>query len=92
VLANAARPIDLAPTHLRLLDTLHLVRDVLPDFQRAASVEQLCRYRQLLADVAVTRLPARTNHGKPRVVKHQTSNFRVKGPQHHDWSRPRTPF
>jgi len=43
VLANAARPIDLAPTRLHLLDTLRLVRDVLPDFQRAASAEQLCR-------------------------------------------------
>jgi len=92
VMVEAARTADLAPTRLRSLGTLRLVRDALPDFQRAAPREQPRLYRQLLADVVATRLPARANRSNPRVVKQKMRNFRVKGPRHHDWPQPTKPF
>jgi len=92
VMVAAARTADLAPTRLSFLGTLRLLRDALPDFQRAAPAEQPRLYRQLLADVAATRLPARANRSNPRVVKRKMSNFKVKGPQHHHWPQPTKPF
>ncbi len=92
VMVQAARTVDRAPTRLRFLGTLRLVRDALPDFQRAAPREQPRLYRQLLADVVATRLPARANRSNPRVVKQKMRNFRVKTTPHHDWPQPTTPF
>lgn len=92
VLAEAARAVDLAPTRRRFLGTLRLIRDALPDFQRAAPDEQPRRYRQLLADVAAARLAPRANRSNPRVVTQQMSTFKVKGPQHQHWPQPTKPF
>jgi len=92
VRVEAARTVDLAPTRLSFLGTLRLVRDALPDLQRAAPVEQPHLYRQLLADVVAARLPARANRSNPRVVQQKMSNFRVKTAQHHDWPQPTKPF
>ncbi len=92
VMRDAAHNADLPPTRLSFLTTLRLIRAALPDFQRAAPREHPRLYRQLLADVAAARLPARTNRSNPRVVKRKMSNFRVKGPPHHDWPQPTKPF
>jgi len=92
VMVAAAGTADLPPTRLSFLGTLRLLRDALPDFQRAAPAEQPRLYRQLLADVAATRLAPRANRSNPRVVKQKMSNCRVKGSQHHGWPQPHKPF
>ncbi len=92
VMVDASRTIDLAPTRLSFLTTLRLIRAALPDFQRAAPREHPRLYRHLLTDVATAQLPARANRSNPRVVKQKMSNFRVKGPPHHDWPQPTKPF
>jgi hypothetical protein len=92
VMFDAAQARDLDPTRLSFLATLRLIRAALPDFQRAAPAEHPRLYRQLLADVAAARLPARDNRSNPRVVKRKMSNFKVKGPQHQHWPQPSKPF
>jgi hypothetical protein len=92
VMVEAADIAALPPTRLSFLATLRLIRAALPDFQRAAPAEHPQLYRQLLADVAATRLPARDNRSNPRVVKRKMSNFKVKGPQHQHWPQPTKPF
>ena len=92
VMVEAAADAALPPTRLSFLATLRLIRAALPDFQRAAPVEHPRLYRQLLADVAAARLPARDNRSNPRVVKQKMSNFQVKGPTHQHWPQPTKPF
>lgn len=92
VMVDAGRAAELAPTRLGFLTTLRPIHAALPDFQRAAPAEHARLYRQLLADVAAARLPMRANRSNPRVVKQKMSNFRVKGPPHHDWPPPTKPF
>jgi hypothetical protein len=92
VMADAARTADLAPARLSFLATLRLIREALPDFQRAAPAEHPRLHQQLLADVAAERLPERRDRSNPRVVKQKMANFRVKGPQHRLWPQPTTPF
>ena len=92
VMVDAAATVDLAPARLSFLTTLRLIRAALPDFQRAAPDEHPRLYRQLLADVATARLPARDNRSNPRVVKQKMANFQVKGPQHQHWPHPTKPF
>ena len=92
VMVEAAHAVDLAPTRLSFLATLRVIRDALPDFQRAAPAEHPRLYHQLLADIAATRLPPRANRSNPRAVKRKMSNFKVKGPQHQPWPQPTKPF
>lgn len=82
VMAAAAATADLAPTQLSFLESLRLIRQALPDFQRFAPRHHATIYRRLLADIVATRLPARATRGNPRVVKRQQSPFPVKRPQH----------
>lgn len=92
VMADAARTADLAPTRLSFLAALRLVRDAVPDFQRADPAEHPRIYRELLADVAAARLPERRLRSNPRVVKRKMANFGVKGPHHQHWPQPTRTF
>jgi hypothetical protein len=92
VMCDAARSADLPPSRLSSRTTLRLIRAALPDFQRAAPSEHPRLYRQLLAEVAAARLPARANRSNPRVVTQKMSNFRVKTARHRDWPQPTKPF
>jgi len=92
VIAEAARTVDLATTHLSFRAILRLIRAVLPEFQRDAPAEHPRLHQQRLADIAATHLPERPNRSNPRVVKQKMSDFRVKGPHHQHWPQPTKPF
>ena len=92
VMADAAQAAALPPTRLSFLGALRLIREALPDFQRAAPAEHPRLYRHRLADIAADPLPPRANRSNPRVVKRKMSNFRVKRPQHRHWPQPTRSF
>ncbi len=71
---------------------LRLIWEMIPEAQRAATVDHPRLYRHLLADVAAVSLAARTNRGNPRVVKRKLSNFGVKRSHHRDCPQPSKPF
>jgi hypothetical protein len=92
VMAEAAQAAALPPARLSFLGALRLIREALPDFQRAAPAEHPRLYRRLLAEIAATPLPPRATRSNPRVVKRKMSNFRVKAPAHRPWPQPTKPF
>lgn len=89
--AGSAEP-PLPPTRLSFLESLRLIREALPDFQRTAPRDHPSIYQALLDDIVALRLPARANRLNPRVVKQKMSDFPVKGPPHRDWPQPTKPF
>jgi hypothetical protein len=90
--AAAAAPVPLDPTELSFLGSLRLLREALPDFQRYHPDTHPTIYGRLLAEIAATRLPPRTNRSNPRVVKQRCSSFPVKRPFHRHWPQPTKPF
>lgn len=91
-MVDAAATVSLAPTRMSFLESLRLIREALPDVQRAAPAQHALIYATLLADIAATALPPRANRINPRVVKQKMSNFPVKGPEHRPWPQPTNPF
>lgn len=92
VMVEAAAPVALPPTRMSFLESLRLIRDVLPDFQRAAPEQHPRIYAALLEDIAAAALPPRANRINPRVVKQKMSNFPVKRPRHRAWPQSTKPF
>lgn len=92
VMVEAAATASLPPTRLSFLESLRLIREALPDFQRTAPHDHPIIYQALLADLVAAALPPRANRINPRVVKQKMSKFRVKGPQHRAWPQPTKPF
>jgi hypothetical protein len=89
--ASSADP-PLPPTRLSFLESLRLIREALPDFQRTAARDHPVIYQALLTDIAAAKLPPRANRLNPRAVKQKMSNFPVKGPAHRPWPQPTKPF
>jgi Insertion element 4 transposase N-terminal/Transposase DDE domain len=92
VMVDAAASVSLAPTRMSFLESLRLIRDALPDFQRIAPAQHGRIAAGLLADIAALALPPREHRVNPRVVKQKMSNFPVKRPVHRSWPQPTTPF
>ncbi|HET9870609.1 MAG TPA: IS4 family transposase [bacterium] len=92
VMHDAAVQADLPPIRLSFLETVRLLRDYLPDFQRHAPQEQPFLYQALLDEVKAAKLPPRANRINPRVVKRKMSNFNVKRPCHKHWPQPTKAF
>jgi len=70
VMVDAAATADLPPTRLSFLTSLHLLREALPDFQRAAPGEHGRIAQRLLADiVAATRQPHQSTRRQTENVK-----------------------
>lgn len=92
VMVQAAETVALPPTRMSFLESLRLIREALPDFQRTAPAEHGCIYQALLQDIVAVALPPRANRINPRVVKQKMSNFPVKRPDHRVWPQPVNPF
>jgi hypothetical protein len=92
VMVDAAATVSLAPTRMSFVESLRLIREALPDFQRTAPADHRSIYQALLADIAAVALPPRANRINPRVVKQKMSNFPVKRPEHRGWPQPTKPF
>jgi hypothetical protein len=92
VMVDAAATVSLPPIRMSFLESLRLIRDALPDFQRTARNHHGIVYAALLADIAAAALPLRANRINPRVVKQKMSNFPVKRPEHRAWPQPIKPF
>jgi hypothetical protein len=93
VMVEAARTVMLPPSRLSFTNTLHLIREMIPEAQRTAAADHRRLYRQLLDDIAATPLRPRTNRTNPRVVKRKMSKYRVKDPdRHRHWPQPTKAF
>jgi hypothetical protein len=92
VMMQAAETMALPPTRMSFLESLRLIREALPDFQRTAPTDHGIMYQALLEDIAAVALPPRANRINPRVVKQKMSNFPVKRPEHRAWPQPSKPF
>jgi len=92
VMVDAATTVSLAPTRMSFLESLRLIREALPDFQRTAPADHGRIYQALPADIAAVALPPRANRINPRVVKQKMSNFPVKRPAQRGWPQPLKPF
>lgn len=92
VMVDAAATAAVAPTRMSFLESLRLIRETLPDCQRAAPEHHACIYAALLADIVATALPSRANRINPRVIKQKMSKFPVKRPVHRGWPQPTKPF
>lgn len=91
-MVEAAATASLPPTQLGFLESLRLIREALPDFQRTAPHDHPRIYWALLANLVAAALPPHANRINPRVVKQKMSNFPVKGAQHHAWPQPTKPL
>jgi hypothetical protein len=92
VMVEAAKKAELPPSRLSFINTLRLIREMIPEAQRTAEEDHPRLYRQLLLDVAARPLAPRTNRCNPRVVKRKMSKFKVKNPSHRDWPQPTKSF
>jgi hypothetical protein len=92
VMVQAAETVALPPTRMSFLESLRLIREALPDFQRTAPTDHRIIYQALLEDIATLALPPRANRINPRVVKQKMSNFPVKRPEHRTWPQPTKAF
>jgi hypothetical protein len=92
VMAQAAQTADLPPTRLSFLETLRILRDYLPDFQRTDPRDHPHLRAALLADVLAAKLPPRVHRINPRVVKQKMTSFPVKRAHHRHWPKPTKPF
>ena len=92
VMVEAAKKAELPPSRLSFINTLRLIREMIPEAQRTAEADHPRLYRQLLEDVAARPLAPRTNRCNPRVVKRKMSKFKVKNPSHRDWPQPTKSF
>ena len=71
------------PLEISFIETLHLVRNALPEFERAKAEEIGRLSERLLADIAASRLDRyRRNRAYPRVVKVKMTKFKCKRSGH----------
>jgi hypothetical protein len=88
VIADAARAHEIPAREISFVESLEIIKEALPKFQRAAQsrlphTERRRLMRQLFEDIAATRLTRpRRKRVYDRVVKMKMSNFKLKRTQH----------
>ncbi len=92
IMHQAALEADLDPDRLSFVDSLHLIRAAIPEFQWVDPVQHDRLYQRLLRDMARQPIPPRRHRTCPRVVKRKMSNFRLKRPEHRGLAQPSQPF
>jgi hypothetical protein len=92
IMLDAADLANLDPDQLSFTHALELIQAAIPEFQQIAPSQLSERYAQLLADIALFRLPPRAVRSNPRVVKRKSSKFVRKGPEHLNWPHPARSF
>jgi hypothetical protein len=92
VMHEAALEAGLDPDRLSFTNALRLICDAIAEFQMVAAEEGGALYQRLLGDIARYRLPERKPRNNPRVVRRKMSKFRLKRPEHRQWSQPSKPF
>lgn len=92
IMHQAALSANLDPDRLSFVESLHLIRASIAEFQMVDSAQHDRLYSRLLRDIARQNLPPRRDRANPRVVKRKMSNFRLKRPEHRGLPQPSQPF
>src|ERR1700674_5267022 len=92
VMVQAAQTVDLPPTRLSFLETLRILRDYLPDFQRTEPAEHPRLHRAVIEEILAVKLPPRAPRINPGGVKQKMVPFPVKRASHRNWPEPTKPF
>lgn len=92
VMHQAGLAFHLDPDRLSFIESLHLIRAAIPEFQLVDPALHDRLWRRLLRDIVRHILPARRNRTHPRVVKRKMSNFKLKRPEHRASPQPSLPF
>lgn len=92
VMAQTAQTAALSPTRLSFLETLRILRDYLPDFQRTAPPDHPRLHQALQQEILAVALPCRIHRINPRVVKQKMVSFPVKRAHHRNWPKPTKSF
>ena len=69
IMLDAAHMAGLDPDRMSFTNTLHLIREAIPEFQKTVPYQHAALYQRLLEDVVHFRLPPRKPRTNPRVVK-----------------------
>jgi hypothetical protein len=89
--AAVQHPID--PTRLRVVHALEVRRDAIAELHMVTSDQWPMLYQRLWEDIVVDgKLPKRRHRSNPRGVKRKMLKWRLKRPEHGDWSKPPRPF
>jgi hypothetical protein len=92
IMHEAGLAADLDPDRLSFVESLHLIRAAIPEFQLVDPTLHDRLWHRLLRDIVRHALPLRRNRTQPRVVKRKMSNFRLKRPEHRALAQPSQPF
>jgi hypothetical protein len=83
LMLEAAEEHDVPPLEISFTEALDLLRNALPEFERAVPADRPRLFRQLLADIAACRLKRpRRPRRFARVIKVKMSNWKLKRPEH----------
>ena len=83
LMQEAGEKYDIPPLEISFVETLHVVRNAIPDFERASTEDLGWLNQRLLADIAACRLERpRRNRAYPRVVKVKMTKFKCKRSGH----------
>lgn len=88
IMHDAATQAGLDPDRLSFVNAVHLISDVIAEFQMTTPEQWPHLYQRLLKDIARYRLPQRANRSNPRVVKRKMSKFKLKRDIHRHWPQP----
>ena len=89
---NAAVQADLDPDRISFINTLHVIRRAIPEFQKTTLSQHPRLYERMLREIARHVLPERDNRSNPRVVKRKMSKFKRKRPIHRGCPKPSKTF
>ncbi len=89
---EAALSVNLDPDRLSFVESIHLIRASIVEFQLVDSAQHDRLYQRLLRDIARQPIPPRRDRANPRGVKRKMSNFRLKRPVHRALPQPSQPF
>ena len=80
---QAAEEHDVSPLEISFVETLHVIKNALPEIERAGDSERPRLIQRLLADIAACRIDRpRRARACPRVIKVKMSNWKLKRGEH----------
>jgi hypothetical protein len=92
IMHEAAISAGLDPDRLSFVESVHLIRASIAEFQMVDSAQHERLYQRLLRDIVRHTIPLRRDRANPRLVKRKMSNFKLKRPEHRSLPQPSQPF
>jgi hypothetical protein len=92
IMHEAALSAHIDPDRLSFVESIHLIRASILEFQMVDAAQHDYLYQRLLRNIVRHSIPPRRDRANPRVVKRKMSSFKLKRPEHRQLPQPSQPF